>query len=225
MATDIKKLLENMIGKAQSDQVRSAIKTAQRDLDAAGVARKAAEDTTTPSDGGADVTPAVLEAVDAAGATEVAATVKNVVDALTSLSALAPDVDMNALVAALVKAVAAPEAAEDAAPPEGDPAAMAGEMMKSLTDFIATSHKDMGDLARGYMEVAAALKTQTEQNAQLLKRVDALETKANGTPRIASKSAETVINPADKNHKEAESALKKSLGDETSFLGIAVRKS
>lgn len=221
---DLKKLLENMIGQGPNEEVRSALKTAQETLDQAGVARKAAGDGAS-GDGSTDATPAVLEAVDAAGATEVAATVKNVVDALSSLNALAPDVDMNALVAALVKAVAAPEAAEDAPPAEGDPGAMAGEMMKSLADYIATSTKDMGDLARSHVEVASALKAQTEQNAQLLKRIEALEAKANAAPRIASKATETVIDPADKNHKDAENALRKSLGDETSFLGIPVRKS
>lgn len=225
---DLQKILKDMIGGSNADAVHKTVEEAQKALDTAGVTRKAASDTT-PADGGDAVAgTAALEAVDAAGATEVAATVKQVLDALKSMNALVPDVDMNALIAALVKAVAAPEAAEEnPADPaaRGDQSAMADEMMKSLTDYIATTTKDMGDIAKGQVLIAETLKASREDNAKLIGRIEALEKQLGGRPRQASKDPETVIDKTTVMGKEALSAVQKSLGEETTVVGLRVRKS
>lgn len=218
---DIKKLLGNLLGDQTASEVRKALDDGQKALDAAGVQRKA-------SDGG-DNAPAdtatgeaVLEAVDAAGATVTAATVKSITDALDSAGALKPAQDAaggpEALIALLLKAVAQPTPVEE---PGGGMAdgAMAGEMMKSLTEYIATSTKDMGDLARAQADLANAYKAVSEENKALHTDVENLKKLLGDKPRQASKAAETVVEG-----EEAEKAIQKSLGDTTTIAGIRVRK-
>lgn len=218
---DIKKLLGNLLGDQTASEVRKALDDGQKALDAAGVQRKA-------SDGG-DNAPAdtatgeaVLEAVDAAGATVTAATVKSITDALDSAGALKPAQDAaggpEALIALLLKAVAQPTPVEE---PGGGMAdgAMAGEMMKSLTEYIVTSTKDMGDLARAQADLANAYKAVSEENKALHTDVENLKKLLGDKPRQASKAAETVVEG-----EEAEKAIQKSLGDTTTIAGIRVRK-
>lgn len=218
MAIDLKKTLEALIGAGNTEEVRKSLAEAQKALDDAGVARKQGEGD--QKDGAAaDATgEAVLEAVDAAGATMAAGTVKAVLDALDGAGALKPAQDAagspEALIALLLKAVSAP-----AAPVEDPAETMDGEMMKSMKDYIATTTKDMGDIARIQMDVAAALKTLSEDNKALRAEMADLKTKLDGRPRQASKDADTVVEG-----KEAMAAIQKSLEEDTVVAGIRVKK-
>lgn len=232
MGTDVNKILKTLIGDKNAQELHETLDKAQKTLDAAGVTRKAAGDNSSSAgDGATSAGDAVLEALDSAGAKETASTVKAILDALDGIGAL-PAAEKAAgsheeLIAVLLKAVAVPEQ-EDANPADaasgapGDQGAMAGEMMKSLTDYIATTTKDMGAMAKGQVQIAEAIKSLTAQNAEALKRVEALEAQFAGRPRQASKSTETVVEG--EKGKEALDAIQKSLGDETSFLGIRVKK-
>jgi hypothetical protein len=215
--TDLKKILDTMLGKKDAEIVRKTISEAQKTLDGAGVQRKAEGEEGGETAAGGE---AILSAVESAGAPAAAALVKNILDALKgeALTALEEKLGSNeAVVTLLLKAVSAPP---EESPAEEPPMAE-GEMMKSLKDYIASTTKDMGDMARANLDMAKALREIAGQSKELQSRLEKLEGQINDRPRQASKADETVVVGTDDTAKKA---LEASLGETTVIAGIRVKK-
>lgn len=215
---DFPKMLKALIGTSNTEEVQKTLAEAQKALDDAGVARKEGEGEQKDGEAATTTGEAVLEAVDAAGATVTAEMVKSILDALDGAGALKPAQDAagspEALVALLLKAVAAP-----AAPAEEPVETMDGEMMKSMKDYIATTTKDMGDIARAQMDIASAFKAVADDNRALRAEMGELKAKLDGRPRQASLAKETVVEG-----EKALAAIQKSLEDDVFVAGIRVKK-
>lgn len=214
---DIKKMLETLLGKQNASDVREVIKEAKAVLDGAGIQRKQDE-----GEGDSAGGEAILDAVENAGAAGPALLVKSILDALAgdALTALEDKLGGHeAVVTLLLKAVSGS--------PEESPAAETPPMeaaMMSLKDYIAASTKDMGDMARGQLDIAKAVKDITSQNADLQARIKTLEDQLDDRPRQASKAKETEIVDTGKDGKKAKEAIQKSLNDTEIIAGIRVKK-
>lgn len=215
---DVQKILEQLLGKPGADTVHAALDEAQKTLDDAGIKRK--DD---PSGDAAPADDAILAALETAGAPQVAQLVKNILDALKgdALTALEEKLGSHeAVVTLLLKAVSgAPETPGDPGEiPVGD---VMVKTLKSLTDYVAASTHDMGEIARSQVEMATAVKTLTGDNAVLRGEFDKLKAQLDDRPRQASRAAETAID--EKDGKKLETALQKGLGEITEIAGIRVR--
>lgn len=213
---DVSKILSNILGPKNAEAVHKTIDEAAKTLDAAGVKRKADEgaDGATPAEGAGG--EAILSAVESAGAAGPAALVKQILDALKgdALTALEEKLGSNeAVVTLLLKAVSAPAEPVAEAPMEEG-------VIKSLQDYIASTTKDMGLLARGQLDIAKALKSANEQNAGLVERMAKLEAQLADRPRQASASAATVIEGTDSKLKQA---AEDSVGETAVIAGIRVK--
>lgn len=213
---DVSKILSNILGQKNAEVVHKTIDEATKTLDAAGVKRKADEggDGAAPAEGAGG--EAILSAVESAGAAPAAQLVKAILDALKGepLTALEEKLGSNeAVVTLLLKAVSAPAEPIAEAPMEEG-------MIKSLQDYIASTTKDMGDLARGQLEIAKALKAANEQNAGLVGRMTKLEAQLADRPRQASTASETVVEGKDSKLKQA---AEDSIGETAVIAGIRVK--
>lgn len=227
MGDQIKKVLEGLIGGANSKAVRDSVTEAQQLLDKAGVQRKQ-EEGKTDGGSGESAADAVLTALESAGAEAPAKLVKNILDALEgagTLEGLDKTVgSREAVIALLLKAITKGDAqSEDNAAPPATEEVSAAEMMKSLKDYIASTTKDMGDIAKGQLEIAKAVKTITDDKSDLLLRIDALEKQLADRPRQASQDKATI--QKGEIEKKGKEKLDASAGQTDTFLGLKVKKS
>lgn len=208
-------VLEALIGSA-AGEVTDSVKKAAEILDQAGIVRKQAEGEAAPE----KVDDAVLAALESAGASDTAALVKNILSALEDAGALAAVEEKlgshEAAVSLLLKAVAGKTPAET---PETAPVGEEMEMMKSLKDYIASTTKDMGHIARGQIDMAQAVKSLVPNVEALAERIKTLEQRLDERPRQASQAQETRIE-----NQTVEGKIKKGLEGETKVLGIPVRE-
>lgn len=225
MGDQIKKMLDGLIGGANSKAVRDTVNEAQQILDKAGVQRKQDESKTEGGDG-QSTGDAVLAALESAGAEAPAKLVKNVLDALEStggLEALDKTAgSREALIALLLKAVTKGDAPTEETPPPASEQVADAEMYKSLKDYIASTTKDMGDIAKGQLVIAQAVKEVADGNGALLGRIEALEKQLSDRPRQASQDKETALKGDVE--KKAKEKIEESAGETAEFLGLKVKK-
>lgn len=214
--SDVMQNLRKLIGGANTSQVQDALKQAQAQLDQVGIERKADEGGEKPDD-------AILSALESAGAEGPAKLVKGILDALAgdALTALEKALGSHdEVVKVLLKAVTGePEKADPA--PAGATESPYVEEMKSVKDYIASTTKDMGEMARSFVDIAKAVKTTGDDNAKLVERIAALEKQLGDRPRQASTAVETIVKSTDG---KAEEAIHKSLDETASVAGIRVKK-
>lgn len=213
-----KSVLEGLIG-AAAEEVTDSVKKAAQILDQAGIVRKQTEGEAALE----KVDDAVLSALESAGATDTAALVKNILSALEEAGALAAIEEKlgshEAAVSLLLKAVAGKSPAETPETSEASPAGQEMEMMKSLKDYIASTTKDMGEIARGQVDMAQAVKSLIPKLEEQEQRLRVLEQRLDERPRQASQAQETRIE-----NQTIESKIKKGLEGDTRVLGIPVKE-
>ena len=216
-------LLDTLLGKEKSDEVRESTQKAQALLDAAKIARKEGD----PAEAAAEAdafTKAILGALTDSGIVDVILNADNSpVKTPEELAKLIGD--------AVAQAVAAEPA--EAAPAEAMPA-MAGKadekpeaseeiedmksIVKSLSDYLTTSTDDNGLMAKAIVEIAGAIKDISAANGDLVARMSSIEKLVNGRPRQASKAVET-----ETDNPELESKIKEGVEGEMTFLGVPVK--
>lgn len=215
-------LLDTLLGKEKSDEVRESTRKAQSLLDEARIARKGGD----PAEASAETdafTKAVLGALTDSGVADVILNAEN--------SPVKTPEDLAKLIGdAIAAAVAAEDAAEPAAPAAEPMPAMKSDdkpteetedfkaIVKSLGEYLTSSTQDSGLLAQAIVDIATEIKAISPTITGLDSRMSQIEKLVNGRPRQASKADETVTENA-----ELESKIKEGVEGEMTFLGVPVK--
>lgn len=213
--------LERILGKDKANAVRADLRKAREELDKAGVQRKQAE-------GEAVVDAPPEEAGDAIQAAA-AKLAQQITDAVSGdLAQLTPELLTQAIAAALQPMASEEMAAdgEEDQPPadqeEEDQQAADKALLRTQQDAITGMTRDMGEMAKAYVEAVTQFKSITPLVSDLVEWKADIEKRLSDRPRQASGADETVIDDAEEVAKSIASAAKKAVKGNHKVLGIPV---
>lgn len=218
-------LLDSLLGKEKSTDVRASTRKAQALLDEARVTRKSRRFAIALKQDDAAalvavVTDAVVAKLDEGGAVDaIVASPDTEEESPEEVKTTVEDAVATAVSDAVEEVTVSPDATAAA---EGDDSAMMeGEMkslIKSLGNYMAANTEDNGLLAQAIVDIAAEIKSISPTISRLDSRMSQIERLVNGRPRQASKARET-----ETENDELEDVIKKGLDGEHEFLGIPVK--